>query len=269
MRDADLGGLFQAVFDRYGWDFRSYAHASLRRRVERHLHREKLPGLAELRAAVLADPAAMERLFAAITVHVSEMFRDPDFYRAFRERVVPVLSTYPYLRFWVAGASTGEEVYSLAILLHETELYARSRIYATDINDTVLQQAKSGIFPLGSMKDYVRNYQAAGGLHSFGEYYSADSEFAVFRPFLRQNVVFASHNLAGDASFNEFHVIFCRNVMIYFDRTLQNRVHELFFNSLLTLGYLGLGRSESIRFSPHEDDYEAVARGQRLFRKLR
>jgi chemotaxis protein methyltransferase CheR len=269
MHDAEFDDLFQTVYEQYGWDFRCYARASLRRRVELHVRREKLSGTEALHAAVQADPSAMERLFTAITVHVSAMFRDPEFYRAFRERVVPVLGTYPYLRFWVAGSSTGEEIYSLAILLHEAGLYSRSRIYATDINDIVLENAKSGIFPIGQMRDYARNYQAAGGQASFAEYYTADAHFAVLRPFLRNNVVFAAHNLASDASFNEFHVIFCRNVMIYFDRQLQNRVHSLFYNSLLTFGYLGLGRSETIRYSPHESAFEVIEGGQRLYRRLK
>jgi chemotaxis protein methyltransferase CheR len=237
--------------------------------VIRHMMREKISGAAALRTLVLNDPVAMDRLFSAITVHVSAMFRDPEFYRSFREKVVPVLRTYPYVRLWVAGASTGEEAYSLAILLQEAGLYAKARIYATDISDHVLVQAKSAIYPLSLMRDFTRNYQAAGGTRSFGEYYTADSEYAVLRPSLRENIVFAAHNLAADASFNEFHVIFCRNVMIYFERALQKRVHALFFNSLMTYGYLGLGRSETIRFSEHESDYEPIDGPQRIYRKIR
>lgn len=269
MHDGELQSLFQAVFERYGWDFRSYARASLKRRVARHMVREKSESLAALNEAVLADPAAMGRLFSSITVHVSAMFRDPDFYLEFRRKVVPALSTYPYLRFWIAGASTGEEAYSLAILLSEEGLYAKSRIYATDISDVVVEQAKAGIYPLAQMREFTQNYQAAGGTQPFADYYTADSESAVFRPSLRSNTVFAVHNLVSDASFNEFHVIFCRNVMIYFERSLQDKVHALFYNSLMTLGYLGLGRSETIRFSKHESDYEALSDTQRLFRKVR
>jgi chemotaxis protein methyltransferase CheR len=269
MRDEELQSLFQAVFERYGWDFRSYARASLKRRVARHMVREKTASVAALLGSVLADPAAMDRLFVSITVHVSSMFRDPEFYLAFRRNVVPALSTYPYLRFWIAGTSTGEEAYSLAILLTEEGLYTKSRIYATDISDIVVDQAKSGIYSLAQMKEFTLNYQAAGGTQSFGEYYTADSENAVFRPSLRANMVFAVHNLVGDASFNEFHVIFCRNVMIYFDRSLQGKAHALLYSSLMTFGYLGLGRSETIRFSEHESDYETLGDTQRLFRKIR
>jgi chemotaxis protein methyltransferase CheR len=258
-----------SIFTRYGWDFRAYAPASLKRRVTRHLQLEGLPSVGALREQVLSDPVAMNRFFSSLTVHVSAMFRDPMFFRVFREQVTPLLATYPYLRLWVAGVATGEEAYSLAIILHEANLLERSRIYATDISDRVLERASSGIYPLAQMRDYTRNYQAAGGQSSFGDYYTADSANAVLRPFLRCNLVFAAHNLVGDASFNEFHVIFCRNVMIYFDRNLQSRVHQLFYQSLLTFGYLGLGRSETVRFSHHEADYEMVGEHQRLYRKIK
>lgn len=245
MRDDELQSLFQAVFERYGWDFRSYARASLRRRVIRHMVREKSESVAALRSSVLADPAAMDRLFISITVHVSAMFRDPDFYVAFRRNVVPALSTYPYLRFWIAGTSTGEEAYSLAILLNEEGLYAKSRIYATDISDIVVERAKSGIYPLSLMREFTQNYQAAGGTRPFGEYYTADSENAVLRPSLRSNMLFAVHNLAGDASFNEFHVIFCRNVMIYFDNETKRKIMKELHSTLFRGGWLLLGGAES------------------------
>jgi chemotaxis protein methyltransferase CheR len=205
----------------------------------------------------------------ALTIHTTSMFRDPAFYLVLREQVVSVLRTYPFLRLWVAGCSTGEEVYSLAILLHETGLYPRCRIYATDMNEIVLNKARAGIFHLSVMQEYTRNYLKAGGDRAFTEYYTADSENVVFRSFLRENVVFAAHNLAGDASFNEFHGIFCRNVMIYFNRSLQDRVHKLFHDSLVTFGYLGLGRSESVRFSSWENSYEPVSAKERLYRKIK
>ncbi|HZZ19039.1 MAG TPA: protein-glutamate O-methyltransferase CheR [Opitutaceae bacterium] len=256
------------LYELYGWDFRSYAQASLRRRIGVHLKTTGLEDIHALRESVRKDPDAMAALLRSLTVHVSAMFRDPEFFLTFRTKIAPMLSTYPYLRLWVAGSSTGEELYSLAIVLQETGLYERSRIYATDINDAVLDRARAGVYPIGPMQDYTRNYHASGGQRPFGEYYTADSEYAVFNPALRKNVVFAAHNLATDASFNEFHVIFCRNVMIYFNKTLQERVHRLFYDSLLALGYLGLGRSESIRFSPHEADYEPVEAARRLYRKL-
>ena len=261
--------LVAAVYEKSGYDFRDYAFSSLKRRAKRHALNEGDLSLAELRERIVSDPAALGRLLVALTVHVTAMFRDPGYFLAFRERVVPILRTYPFLRIWIAGCSTGEEVYSLAILLHEEDLYSRCRIYATDISDIALNRARSGIYPLAAMQEYTRNYQKAGGRREFVEYYTSDSENAVFRPFLRENVVFAAHNLASDASFNEFHVICCRNVMIYFSRPLQDRVHGLFTESLLTLGYFGLGRSESLRFSSHEDYYEPVSMKERIYRKVR
>ncbi len=265
----ELRDLLESVFDRYGVDFRDYAYSSVKRRVMRRVLDEKTGTISALKEKVLADPLAMDRLQVELTIHVTAMFRDPGFFRAFREKVVPALKTYPFLRLWVAGCSTGEEVYSLAILLREEGLHDRCRIYATDVSDRVLSKAKAGIYPLSAMQEYTRNYQQAGGQHAFAEYYTADSDFAIFRPFLRDNVLFAAHNLAGDASFNEFNAIFCRNVMIYFNRSLQDRVHGLFHESLLMYGYLGLGRSETMRFSSHENYYEPIAVKERLYRKIK
>jgi chemotaxis protein methyltransferase CheR len=265
---AQLSDFLVAIYEKYGTDFRSYAFSSLRRRIAKQMRDEELGTIPGLQAKVLADPAAMGRLLGTLTVHVTAMFRDPNFYLAFRRQAVPMLRTYPYLRIWVAGCSTGEEVYSLAILLAEEGLYDRCRIYATDVSDKVLEMAKSGIFPTSSMQDYTRNYQLAGGHHAFAEYYTADNDFAILRSSLRENVVFSAHNLVGDNSFNEFHAIFCRNVMIYFNRTLQDRVHQLFYDSLLTFGYLGLGKSENIRFTCQEKKYEQVCPGEKLYRKI-
>jgi len=261
--------LLEAIHRRYGIDFRAYALSSVKRRLQKQIDLEDLPSLAALQEQVLADPAAMARLLATLTIHVTAMFRDPGFYIALRNEVLPLLRTYPFSRIWVAGCSTGEEVYSLAILLEEEGLYDRCRIYATDLSDEVLNKARTGIFPLSPMQEYTRNYQQAGGSRSFAEYYIADSDFAIFRSALRRNIVFAPHNLVSDTSFNEFHVILCRNVMIYFNRSLQERVHCLFHESLLTFGYLGLGRSENIRFTVHEKDYEEVAAKERLYRKIK
>ena len=263
-----LRNLLEAVFERYGVDFRSYAISSLKRRVLKQMHDEELETIPQLRSLVLADSAAMGRFLRTLTIHVTALFRDPAFYLAFRQEAVPLLRTYPYLRLWVAGCSTGEEVYSLAILLEEEGLYERCRIYATDVSDHVLEKARSGIFPLSLMRDYTRNYQNAGGHRSFAEYYTADSDYVILRSSLKRNIVFAAHNLVGDNSFNEFHAIFCRNVMIYFNRALQERVHGIFYDSLLTFGYLGLGRSENIRFTRYEKCYEPVSANEKLFRKI-
>jgi chemotaxis protein methyltransferase CheR len=210
----------------------------------------------------------LERVLHSLTIHVTAMFRDPDFYERIRATVVPVLRTYPFVRIWIAGCASGEEVYSLAILLHEENLYPRCRIYGTDISESVVQAAKSGIFPLAAMKDYTANYIRAGGKDDFSKYYTADARGAVFRPWLRDNVVFAQHNLVTDGSPNEFNLIFCRNVMIYFTAELQARVHRLLYSSLARLGVLGLGRRESLRFTPHENEYEVVDAQQRLYKKI-
>jgi chemotaxis protein methyltransferase CheR len=210
----------------------------------------------------------MERLLLDLSINVTAMFRDPSFYVAFRRKVVPALRTYPFTRIWVAGCSTGEEVYSLAILLQEEKLYHRTRIYATDINEAVVDRARRGVFPLDKMREYTRNYIKAGGTNAFSEYYLAKYDGAQFQRSLTENVVFAQHNLVSDRSFNEFNVIICRNVMIYFDRTLQDRVHRLFYESLVNFGVLGLGHKESIRFSPYERRYEELDPYEKLYRRI-
>jgi len=260
--------LLEAVFRHYGFDFRSYAYASLRRRLWKRIRAERLETVSGLQERVLHDAEAMERLLLDLSVNVTAMFRDPNFYRAFRLQVVPLLRTYPFIRIWHAGCSTGEEVYSMAILLREEGLYDRARIYATDINEVVLQQARSGIFPLEKMQEYTQNYLRAGGTRSFSEYYTAAYGGALFAPSLREHVVFAQHNLVTDRSFSEFNVILCRNVMIYFDRSLQNRVHQLFYESLPTYGVLALGSKESLKFSAFEDRYEALNAREKIYRKV-
>jgi chemotaxis protein methyltransferase CheR len=261
--------LLEGIYRRYGFDFREYAPASLKRRLWRRVHGERLASISALQERVLHDSACMERLLLDLSINVTAMYRDPSFYAAFRERVVPLLRTYPFARVWNAGCSTGEEVYSIAILLQEEGVYEKTRIYATDINDSVLERARAGIFPLDKMQEYTQNYIAAGGKRSFSEYYVAGYDGAAFSPSLIENVVFAQHNLVSDRSFNEFHVIICRNVMIYFDKPLQDRVHGLFYDSLATFGVLALGHKESIRFTPHEAAYEELHGEERLYRKVR
>jgi chemotaxis protein methyltransferase CheR len=268
IEEIELALLLDGVFRRYGFDFREYAPASLRRRVWRRANAEGLETLSGLQERLLHDPACMERLLLDLSINVTSMFRDPTFYVAFRQKVVPQLRTYPFTRFWVAGCSTGEEVYSLAILLHEAGLYERTRIYATDINESVLERARAGVFPLEKMKEYTQNYIRAGGSRAFSEYYLAAYDGAQFQRSLIENVVFAQHNLVSDRSFNEFNVIVCRNVMIYFDRTLQGRVHELFYESLAHLGVLGLGHKEAIHFSPFESRYEELDPVEKLYRRV-
>src|SRR3954467_14138980 len=224
--------LLEAIYQHYGFDFRGYALGSLKRRLWRRAIGEKVETLSALQDRVLHDPAVMERLLLDLSINVTAMFRDPTFYRAFRAHVVPLLRTYPFVRIWNAGCSTGEETYSLAILLKEEGLYERARIYATDINDRVLERARAGRFPLEKMREYTENYLRAGGTDEFSRYYSVEGEWARFDPALIDQVVFAQHNLVSDAPFNEFNLIVCRNVMIYFGKALQDRVHELFYESL-------------------------------------
>jgi chemotaxis protein methyltransferase CheR len=261
--------LLEGIFRHYGFDFRSYAYASIRRRLWKRVEAERLNSISELQALVLHDTSAMERLLLDLSVSVTAMFRDPGFYQAFRDDVVPLLRTYPFVRIWHAGCSTGEEVYSTAILLEEEGLLDRTRIYATDINDAVLQQARAGIFPLNRMQEYTDNYIRAGGQRSFSEYYTAKYDGALFSPSLTRNVVFSQHNHVTDRSFSEFNVIFCRNVLIYFDRNLQHRVHALFYESLVMFGVLALGSKESLRFSKYEPCYEKLNAKEKIYRKTR
>ena len=261
--------LLEGVFPHYGFDFRSYAFASIRRRLWKRVEGEGLSSISELQARILHDTDAMERLLLDLSVNVTAMFRDPTFYKEFRERVIPLLRTYPFIRIWHAGCSTGEEVFSMAILLEEEGLYDRARLYATDINDVVLQRARQGIFPLDRMQEYTENYMRAGGTRSFSEYYTAKYDGALFTPSLTRNIVFSQHNLVTDRSFSEFHVIFCRNVLIYFDKALQNRVHSLFYDSLVTYGILALGSKESLKFSQYEPCYEKVSSAEKIYRKVR
>jgi len=261
--------LLEGIYRHYGFDFRSYAYASIRRRLWKRIEDEGLRTVSELQARVLHEPPLMERLLLDLSINVTAMFRDPTFYRAFREQVVPILRTYPFIRVWHAGCATGEEVYSMAILLQEEGLYDRCRIYATDINEVVLQRAKAGIFPLDRMQEYTENYIAAGGTRAFSDYYLAKYGGAIFDELLRRNIVFSQHNLVTDRSFSEFNVVLCRNVLIYFDKTLQAKVHRLFYESLAMFGVLSLGSKESLRFSPFEECYEQINGPEKIYRKAR
>jgi chemotaxis protein methyltransferase CheR len=268
VEEIEIALLLEAIYRRYGFDFREYAPASLKRRLWRRASAEGLQTLSALQDRLLRDASCMERLLLDLSINVTAMFRDPSFYTAFRENVVPLLHTYPFTRVWVAGCSTGEEVYSLAIVLDEEGLLDRCRIYATDINESVIEKARLGVFPLDKMQEYTQNYMKAGGARAFSEYYLASYDGAVFDKRLVQHAVFAQHSLVSDKVFNEFHVIVCRNVMIYFDRTLQQRVLGLFHESLVHLGVLGLGRKESIRFSDYAGEYEELDALERLYRKV-
>ncbi|BAY34714.1 MCP methyltransferase, CheR-type [Nostoc carneum NIES-2107] len=268
LEDIEIQLLLEGVYRYWGYDFRNYAVSSLKRRIHSFIKIEGCTSVSELQARVLHDSKCLERFLLSLTVNVTSMFRDPSFYLALRKEVIPLLRTYPFIRIWHAGCSTGEEVYSMAILLQEENLYQRCRIYATDFNEKVLQKARTGIFSLKLMQDYTQLYLKSGGKESFSQYYTAAYDSAIFRASLRENIVFAQHNLATDSSFNEFHIIICRNVLIYFNQTLQKQVHELFYNSLCSFGILGLGRQESIRFTPHDNQYQELVKGEKLYRRL-
>ena len=261
--------LLTGVAERYGYDFRHYARASLTRRIRKAMAQEKVSSISALQSRLLHDSEAAMRFVAAVSVHTTAMFRDPDVYRALRSEVIPMLRTYPFVRVWHAGCSSGEEVYSLAILLEEEGLYDRCRIYATDISDEILDKARAGVFSLRSMREHTQAYQRAGGAEDFSRYYLADHESAVFRKSLRRNVVFSQHNLVCDSAFNEFQLVICRNVLLYFDETLRRRAHELFHASLSNFGVLVLGKKESMRFTEHEQAYQELREGLRIYRRVR
>jgi chemotaxis protein methyltransferase CheR len=259
--------LLEAIQRRYGYDFRGYAPASLRRRLWHRVYGEGLETFSGLQERILHDPACMDRLLRDLSINVTEMFRDPGFYRALRQHVFPILRTHPFVRIWNAGCATGEESYSLAIALHEEGLLERTRIYATDINDAALERAGAGAFPLERMQRYTENYLRAGGTEAFSSYYAADGDCARFDPELVKGIVLAQHNLVTDGSFNEFHLIVCRNVMIYFGSALQEEVLQLFGDSMTRFGILALGRKESIRRSRHADEYEPLVEAEKIFRR--
>ena len=268
LEELEIKLLVEGIYEYYGYDFRHYALGTLSRKIVARMQKEGLLSVSGLLEKVLHDSGCMSRLVSDLSITVSAMFRDPGFFATFRSEVVPLLRTYPFVRIWHAGCGKGEEVYSLAIVLHEEGLYDRCRIYATDMNPDAVKQAQSGVFPIEPMQEYTGNYIAAGGTGSFSEYYTARYEHVILRPWLKSNLVFSTHNLATDGPFNEFHAIVCRNVMIYFNRSLQARAHDLFYNSLIMFGFLGLGRQESIKFSPRESCYEAVNGRDKIYRKV-
>lgn len=262
--------LLEGIYKLYGFDFRNYVLPSISRRIRHRIQAESLITISGLQEKVFHDSACRQRLIADFSIQVTEMFRDPEVFNSFRNTVVPILRNFPSIRIWHAGCSTGEEVYSMAILLLEEGLYDKTLLYATDMNEEALEKAKSGVFHLTKMKKYTCNYLQAGGRQSFSKYYKVygDSCSVVFHDFLKKKMVFAQHNLVTDSSINEFNVIICRNVMIYFNKNLQNRVYELFSNSLNSSGFLVLGKKEDIKFSIHENKYEEVDAEQRIYRKI-
>lgn len=265
IQDLEIDLLLTGIQRRYGYDFKRYSRGSLARRVNKFVAEKGLTTISEVQNLVLHDQVGMRQLIDILSVNVTSMFRDARFFLALRRYVLPRLHTYPYLRLWVAGCSTGEEAFSLAILLHEAGLLKRSRIYATDYSDTVVQRAKRGVVPLEKLKEYTRNYRLAGGERNFSEYYTAKYDKAIVPGFLTQNISFATHNLATDQSFNEFHVILCRNVMIYFDKDLQEHVMHLFRDSIATRGFLGIGAKESIFPMSFREQFKELGSESNLF----
>lgn len=263
----ELPLLLDAVVQRYGYDFRGYAPTSLKRRLRRALQEERLASFSALQERLLRDVESMARLLDAVSVEVTVMFRDPGFYRTFRDAILPTLRTQPLIRIWHAGCATGEEVYSMAILLHEEGLLDKARLYATDLNARALERGRAAIFPIRQMQENTANYQKAGGRAAFSDYYTAQGDSVILRQFLRRNIVWAEHNLVSDGSFNQFDVILCRNVLIYFGPALQTRVLRLLDESLCLGGCLGLGLGESLQPSVLAPHYEMLDRVQKWYRK--
>lgn len=266
IRDEEVMILLSDLQEVYGYDFTDYARASLKRRMQRLYILDKFPSFAEYRYRLRNDEIYLTRFVEQITVNVTEMFRDPSFYHQLRTEVLPTLATYPFIRIWHAGCSTGEEMYSMAILLHETALLQKAILYGTDLNPGVLEKAKTGIFPVGAMKQYSENYIEAGGKADFSSYYTSRYGLAKFNRAFTAKMVFATHNLVSDGSFNQFQLILCRNVMIYFDKTLQHRVLQLFDQSLEPLGFLALGAKETLRFSGIAERYKQFGK-EKIWRK--
>ncbi|WP_127588576.1 CheR family methyltransferase [Paenibacillus koleovorans] len=269
LTNMEIDLLLEGLYRWYGFDFRQYVRASLRRRVLNRMRLDRIPTVTALLNLVLHEPGYVDRLLGDFSIKVTEMFRDPSFFRAFRYNVVPQLRHLSEIRIWHAGCATGEEVYSMAILLQEEGLADRTKLYATDMNEKAIEAAKRGAYPLKQMQTFTKNYLDSGGTNSFSEYYTTDHKQAYFDASLREHVMFAQHNLVTDGSFNEFHVILCRNVLIYFDAALQSQVHNLFHGSLSTGGFLGLGSKESILLLHHASVYEEFVPTERIYRKMR
>jgi len=264
--EIEMRVLLDAIYHRYHYDFRAYAMPSLKRRLRSAMQRFRCDSLAQLQDRALQEPALFPGLLDYLTVHVSEMFRDPSYFRALRESVLPVLRTYPSLKVWVAGCSAGEEAYSMAILLHEEGLLERSLIYATDINPRALQRAEAGVFDVASIAGFTDNHRRSGAPVSLSDYYTAAYDSAVFNQSLKRHIVFSDHSLATDSVFAEVQLVSCRNVLIYFDRGLQERAVGLFRDALCHGGFLGIGSKESLRFSRHADAFATVSAEDRIYR---
>lgn len=272
MRDSDtseleISLLLEAVYQKYGYDFRQYSEAHIRRRIMNRMTMSGCSDVSQMQSKVLKDESFASQLLQDLSITVTEMFRDKDFYRSLRENVIPILKTYPFIKIWHAGCSTGEEAYSMAIVMQEEGLYDRTTIYATDFNQLALNEAKEGIFSNALIKEYTSNYQLSGGKDSFSNYYTSNYDHVIMNQSLKKNIVWANHNLVTDSVFAEVNLILCRNVLIYFDKNLQNKVQHLFYNSLINGGILCLGSKESLRFTDLYEAYTELDKKQRIFKK--
>lgn len=265
--ELELDLFLEAIYRKYGYDFRSYSRASLRRRIQNQLKQFKLGNVCELTHLVIHDESVFIKILDHMTVNVTEMFRDPHFYKSFRENIAPKLRSYPSFKIWHAGCSTGQEIYSMCILLKELGLYDKAQIYATDIDHQVLEKAKKGIFPIDTVSLYSQNYRESGGLYSLSDYYTARYDSIIMDSSLKKNIIFADHDLATDQVFSEMQVIICRNVLIYFNKSLQDRVFRLFSNSLDYGAYLCLGSKESLRFSSCHPFYKTLDNKYKIYQK--
>jgi chemotaxis protein methyltransferase CheR len=265
--ELEISLLLEAVFRKYGYDFRQYSKAHVRRRIMNRMALSGLEDVSQIQSKVLKDETFAYELLQDLSITVTEMFRDQDFYNSVRENVIPILKTYPFIKIWHAGCATGEEAYSMAIILQEEGLYDRTTIYATDFNQRALNRAKEGIFSNRLMAEYTSNYQLSGGKESFSDYYTSSYDNVIMNQSLKQNIVWANHNLVTDGVFAEAHLILCRNVLIYFDKNLQNKVQKLFYDSLIYGGILCLGSKEGLRFTDFAEEYTETDKKQRIFKK--
>ncbi|NPD74427.1 protein-glutamate O-methyltransferase CheR [Oceanispirochaeta sp. M1] len=265
----ELELLLEGIFRKYGFDFREYSGAHIKRRLSHRLSAAGMQNFTQILHRIIYDEEFFKQILLDLSINVTEMYRDPTFYLELRQRVIPYLSTYPFIKIWHAGCSAGQEVYSNAILLEEENLLDRSQIYATDFNEKILQRAKEGIYPIEEIRKYTENYQKAGGRNSFSEYYTAHYDSALIKKSLKDNILFSFHNLVTDGVFGEMNMVFCRNVLIYFNKELQNKVLKLFHDSLIPGGFLCLGSKESLKFSAVEDDFEIISQQEKIYRKRR
>ena len=267
IENIEIDLLLDAVYKKYGYDFRNYGKAHIKRRVMHRLATSELSSISHMQHLVLRDESFFEKLLRDLSINVTEMFRDPQFYKAIRQDVIPILKTFPFIKVWHAGCSSGEEVYSMAILFQEEGILDRTQFYATDFNQVVLDIARQGIYSIDRIKEYTLNYQKSGGKKSFSEYYNANYDSVIMNMDLKKNVVFADHNLVTDSVFAEVNMVICRNVLIYFDKDLQNKVIKLFDESLVNGGVLSLGSKENLQFSSSVHRFKPINESQKIYQK--